>query len=107
MDSRKTKNYDENMNRAKDWLKQAHNDLLWGMDTLKAGHFSQVCFVAQQVAEKSLKALALSLGYDSVRSHSLLTITRAMKINGEMEAMDFAKRFLEIIGEKIDSLTSE
>lgn len=84
------KKYHDNMNRAKDWFSQAENDLLWAEDTLKAKRFAQACFVAQQVAEKALKALALAQGYDSVRSHSILKITRSLHINGEIEMM--AKR---------------
>ncbi|MBN2655607.1 MAG: HEPN domain-containing protein [Spirochaetales bacterium] len=90
IESRDKKQYHDNMHRAKDWFSQAENDLLWARDTLKATRYAQACFVAQQVAEKSLKALALAQGYDSVRSHSILQITKSLKINGEMEMM--AKR---------------
>ena len=75
------------MSRAPDWFRQAENDLLWADDTLAAGRFAQACFVAQQVCEKSLKALALSRGFDQVRSHSLLNIVRALGINGDLEQM--------------------
>ena len=75
------------MSRAADWFRQAENDLLWARDTLAAGRFAQACFVAQQVCEKALKALALSRGFDQVRSHSLLSIVRALEINGDLEQM--------------------
>ncbi len=78
------------MNRAKDWMKQARDDGLWAQDTLEAGRYAQACFVAQQVAEKALKALALHKGYDSVRSHSVLKICDALDLNGELRQM--AKR---------------
>lgn len=74
-------------NRANDWFKQAQNDLLWAEDTLKAGLFAQVCFIAQQIAEKCLKAYALFLEYDQIRSHSIFQICKALKINGELENM--------------------
>jgi len=90
IENRSNKKYHDNMHRAKDWFSQAQNDLLWAEDTLKAGRYAQACFVAQQVAEKALKSLALVQGYDSVRSHSILKITRSLKINGEIEMM--AKR---------------
>lgn len=132
------KQYHDNMHRAKDWFSQAQNDLLWAEDTQMAGRYAQACFVAQQVAEKALKSLALAQGYDSVRSHSILQITRSLKINGEIEmmakrldqyyisarypdayiegapfeyftenqaaeAVDFARRFIKLIGEKINA----
>ena len=71
--------------RAIDWFRQAKNDLLWTHDTIKAGRFSQACFAAQQAGEKALKALALKRGYTEIRSHSLMEITRALKINGDLE----------------------
>ncbi len=74
-------------NRANDWFRQALNDLLWAEDTLTAGRFAQVCFVAQQVAEKCLKAYALYLEYDQVRSHSITQICKALHINGELETL--------------------
>lgn len=74
-------------NRAYDWFRQALNDLLWAEDTLKAERFAQVCFVAQQVAEKCLKAYALYLEYDQVRSNSITQICKALQINGELETM--------------------
>ncbi len=74
-------------NRAEDWLKQAESDLLWTKDTLNSGHWSQCCFVAQQTAEKAVKALALWRGADSVKSHSISEITKALGENGELERM--------------------
>lgn len=67
------------------WLTQSKNDFKWGEDSLKAGHFAQVCFIAQQVAEKSLKAIAFYRNYDVVKSHSLVHIAKDLKINGELE----------------------
>ena len=77
-------------NRATDWLKQSENDLLWTKDTLDAGRWAQCCFVAQQTAEKAMKALALHRGYDSVKSHSVTEIAKALGENGDLERM--AKR---------------
>lgn len=77
-------------NRARDWLKQAENDMLWANDTLRAGHYAQACFVAQQVCEKALKALAYLRDYDLVKSHSLLEISRAL--NAPEDITDRARR---------------
>jgi hypothetical protein len=54
-------------NRANDWFRQAEDDLHWAEDTLKAGRYAQVCYISQQVAEKSLKAYALYLDYDQAQ----------------------------------------
>ena len=78
---------EEMRNRARDWQRQAENDLLWTRDTVKAKRYAQACFSAQQTAEKALKALALFQGYEDVRSHSILKIAQALKINGELEKM--------------------
>ena len=80
----------EMKNRSRDWLRQAENDILWAHDSQKAGRYSQTCFIAQQVGEKALKALALHRGWDEVRSHSILEISQALAIDGEIEKM--AKR---------------
>ncbi|HAK45768.1 MAG TPA: DNA-binding protein [Spirochaeta sp.] len=74
-------------NRANDWFRQAQDDLKWAKDTFSAGRWAQVCFISQQVAEKSLKAYALSLEYDQIRSHSITQICKALKINGELEKL--------------------
>lgn len=74
-----------NPKRYRDWLRQAESDLAWGRDSLRAGHFAQTCFIAQQVAEKCLKSLAYFRGADLVRGHSVLVIARELDINGELE----------------------
>lgn len=72
-------------NRYQDWLHQAENDLKWAEHSLSGGFFSQTCFIAQQAGEKALKALCFVLGFDVIKSHSLVQIIKSLKINGEME----------------------
>lgn len=74
-------------NRAVDWQKQAVNDLEWARDSFNGGHWAQVCFVCQQIAKKALKAIALSQGAFEIRSHSLVKISEALGINGDIERM--------------------
>jgi len=69
------------MKRHMDWLSQAKNDMSWGEDSFRTGHYSQCCFVAQQVAEKSLKAIAYFRDFDIVKGHSVSAIARELKIN--------------------------
>ena len=71
-------------NRARDWLRQAEDDLAWARDSMEGRHWAQVCFTCQQVGEKALKAIALLRGADEVRSHSLMRIAEALEINGEL-----------------------
>lgn len=77
-------------NRWNDWLRQAEDDLLWAKDTLEQKRCAQACFTSQQVGKKAVKALALNLGYDSIRSHSIREIAEALDINGDIA--DMAKR---------------
>jgi HEPN domain-containing protein len=70
--------------RYKDWLNQAKEDLKWGYDSAKTGHFGGACFLSQQCAEKALKALAFFRGFSDVRSHSIKKISESLGINGEI-----------------------
>lgn len=71
--------------RAQDWLDQARNDLEWGRASAESDFHSQACFIAQQVAEKALKALAYFRGAELVRGHSVAMVCRELEINGELE----------------------
>ena len=72
-------------NRAQDWLDQACNDLQWGRASADLGFHSQACLIAQQVAEKALKALAYHRGAELVRGHSVAVVCHELEINGELE----------------------
>lgn len=69
------------------WLKEAEQDILWARDSLGHGHFSRSCFIAQQIGEKSLKALAYSRGAESARGHSITALAKQLGINGEIETI--------------------
>lgn len=73
------------MRRYESWFKQAKNEYLWGQVSLEAGFFAQACFIAQQVAEKSLKSIAYFRKAIAVKSHSISTICDELKINGELK----------------------
>jgi HEPN domain-containing protein len=53
------------------WLEQAENDLRWAHHLLDAGAYHLACFLAQQVAEKALKALLYWHGEELVLGHSV------------------------------------
>ncbi|RME51254.1 MAG: HEPN domain-containing protein [Caldilineae bacterium] len=52
-------------NRARDWLAQAGRDLEQARSSKKEGRHEWACFAAHQSAEKSVKALHLSLGQEA------------------------------------------
>lgn len=73
------------MNRHQDWLRQAENDLEWAHHSKAGKFFAQTCFISQQAAEKALKSLCFSLGFDFIRTHSLFQIVQTLAENGELE----------------------
>jgi len=73
--------------RARDWLRQAEDELLWAGDLLATRRWAAVCFLAQQVAEKSLKAIALARGALQMKSHSTLELAEALGVDGEIDEM--------------------
>lgn len=52
-------------NRAQDWFRQAKKDLMQAEDSREAGHHEWACFIAQQAAEKAVKALHLHHGQEA------------------------------------------
>jgi HEPN domain-containing protein len=54
------------------WLAQAENDLAFARYALDGDYFHQACFVAQQCAEKALKALHFRDGARTVIGHSVV-----------------------------------
>ncbi len=68
---------------AQRWLDQAREDLKWARRLAEEGGYHIACFLAQQVAEKALKAFLYAQGEQLVLGHSVGTLcTKA----GEYEA---------------------
>jgi HEPN domain-containing protein len=59
---------------AERWRRQAANDLAFARVALRERFYAQACFVAQQAAEKAVKAVAYGLGERTVIGHSLVTL---------------------------------
>jgi HEPN domain-containing protein len=78
------KNAMKSLDRSRDWLAQAKNDLLFAKSALADGFFSQCCFIAQQAAEKALKSRLLRTGARLVFTHSLVKLCQALEINGDL-----------------------
>lgn len=83
---------DDSKNRYLDWLNQADDDLSCAEDLIKSGHFAQTCFLCQQGGEKAIKALAFYKGASIIKSHSILSIAKAIDENGTLEK---AGRYLD------------
>ena len=56
------------------WRRQAANDLAFARVALRERFYAQACFIAQQSAEKAVKAIAYGLGERTVIGHSLVTL---------------------------------
>jgi len=59
------------------WLDQAENDLTFARYALQGEFFHQVCFVAQQCAEKALKALHYHEGARTVLGRRVYLVRTA------------------------------
>lgn len=64
---------------AERWLRQAEHDLEFARMALREGFFSQACFIAQQAAEKALKALLYHRGERVVLGHSLMELLERLR----------------------------
>lgn len=66
----------EALEQGRRWLEQAEADRQGAQLLLDGGSFHLACFVAQQVAEKALKAFLYASGEEVVIGHSVETLAR-------------------------------
>ncbi len=59
------------MDEGRRWLEQALEDLKWAQLLEREGGYHLACFLAQQVAEKALKAFLYAQGEEIVLGHSI------------------------------------
>jgi HEPN domain-containing protein len=71
--------------RAKDWLAQADRDLDNAQYNSQGEYYEWACFVAQQAAEKALKAIYQSRGGEAW-GHSLVSLVRGLAEKLELPA---------------------
>lgn len=74
------------------WMRQAEHDLDTARYLMRDGRYSHVCFMAQQVAEKTLKALAYYRGDSDVFGHTLRALANSLE-----ESYHELSRFREIV----------
>jgi HEPN domain-containing protein len=79
-----------NIYQAQRWMKQAEDDFDVAKWDYKGGFWSQVCFMSQQAAEKSLKAFLYAKGFRNIVSHSLLFLAQHCK-NYDLEFKEIIK----------------
>lgn len=63
---------------AQRWLTQARSDLGFAELGLREGYHAQACFMAQQTAEKALKALHYLIGARVVLGHSVVELLNGL-----------------------------
>jgi HEPN domain-containing protein len=81
---------------AQRWLRQAEHDLAISRGHQERGDFSDACFMAEQAAQKALKAFLLGHGYRSVPIHSVAQLTeRCAQINPAFAVHITAGRVLD------------
>lgn len=61
------------------WMRQSEHDLDTARYLMRDGRYSHVCFMAQQVAEKTLKALAYYRGDSDVVGHTLKALASSLE----------------------------
>lgn len=61
------------------WLSQAENDIAFAEIGLREGFYAQACFLAQQAAEKALKAVHYAEGARFVLGHSVMRLIQELK----------------------------
>ena len=74
------------------WLSQASEDLKWAKHLAEEGGWHIACFLAQQVAEKALKAYLYSQGEEIVVGHSVSRLS-ASAAGYRSEFSEKAKRW--------------
>jgi HEPN domain-containing protein len=62
---------DDPLAEARRWLDQATADLRWVQHLVREGGYHLACFLAQQVAEKAVKAFLYARGEEIVLGHSV------------------------------------
>jgi len=79
--------------RSRDWIKQAWRDLDSARAQMEDGFFEWSCFIAQQAAEKAIKAIYQKMGTEAW-GHSVSDLLKASreKINVPDELVDGAKQ---------------
>jgi HEPN domain-containing protein len=67
----------------KEWLRRAHSNLVIARSSPAGAYFEDLCFEAQQAAEKAIKALLIARGVDFAYIHDLARLLTALEEAGQ------------------------
>jgi len=83
------------MNSYEEWLKRAHSSLELAKSSGNGMvYYEDLCFQAQQAAEKGLKGLLIYYGVDPERTHNLISLLQ--KLEDYTEINDEIKEVLKL-----------
>lgn len=79
------------------WLSKATEDLLWAKASFQDNFYASACFVAQQVAEKSLKAYLFSRKQYLIKTHILPRLLKnCIRFDKDFEELKTACEILSL-----------
>lgn len=79
------------------WFFKAKEDLLWAKASFDDGFYASACFVAQQVAEKSLKSYLFSKRQKLIKTHILPRLLKnCLKFDKDFEELKTACEILSL-----------
>ncbi len=73
-----------NANDGRIWLRQAQDDYRFGRSALAGRFHAQACFIAQQVAEKAVKAVHHKLSGRPVIGHSVQALLKRLNARAQV-----------------------
>lgn len=71
-------------NRARDWRRQAEDDLRFARSAAREGFYAQCCFICLQAAEKALQAVLYARGAKAVWTHSVVRLCERLDLDGRL-----------------------
>jgi len=79
--------------RSRDWLRQAERDLETAKELIKVGSFEWSCFIAEQAAEKAVKAVFQKLNAFAT-GHSIFALLRILskQLTVDEELLDCGRK---------------
>ncbi len=66
----------------REWLNRARSNLIYAKAEIPGVYYEELCFQAQQAAEKALKAVCLKRGVSFPRTHNLVDLIRTLEEHG-------------------------
>jgi HEPN domain-containing protein len=78
------------------WLARAEDDLSFAQLGFREKYFSQVCFLSQQVVEKSFKAFLLAKGRSYPRLHKVIELAKlCVELENDLDSLKNELKLLD------------